>query len=94
MVKTYCENPLLISEFNQLPACRNLEISIVDDKSLDVIMRIKKLLSIFEPMGIDELRYVYIEVVRGTIEDWCTYEVYMKITGERMKAWKKEWRYG
>ena len=94
MVKTYCENPLLISEFNQLPACRNLEISIVDDKSLDVIMRIKKLLSIFEPMGIDELRYVYIEAVRGTIEDWCTYEDYRKITGERMKAWKKEWRYG
>ena len=93
MVKTFCENPLLISEVNQLPASRNLEVTIVDDKSLEVIERIEKLLSSFEPMGFDELRYVYIEAVRGTIEDWCTYEEYRKKTGERMKSWKKEWRY-
>ncbi len=93
MVKTFCENPLLISEINQLPASRNLEVTIVDDKSLEVIERIEKLLSSFEPMGFDELRYVYIEAVRGTIEDWCTYEEYRKKTGERMKSWKKEWRY-
>lgn len=93
MIKTFCENPLLISEVNQLPASRNLEVTIVDDKSLEVIERIEKLLSSFEPMGFDELRYVYIEAVRGTIEDWCTYEEYWKKTGERMKSWKKEWRY-
>lgn len=93
MIKTFCENPLLISEINQLPASRNLEVTIVDDKSLEVIERIEKLLSSFEPMGFDELRYVYIEAVRGTIEDWCTYEEYRKKTGERMKSWKKEWRY-
>ena len=93
MIKTFCENPLLISEVNQLPASRNLEVTIVDDKSLEVIERIEKLLSSFEPMGFDELRYVYIEAVRGTIEDWCTYEEYRKKTGERMKSWKKEWRY-
>lgn len=93
MNKTFCENPLLISEFNQLPASHNLDVTIVDDRSLEVILRIEKLLSVFEPMGVDELRYVYIEAVRGTIEDWCTYEEYRKKTGERMKEWKKEWRY-
>ena len=64
MVKTFCKNPPLISEFNQLPVSHNLEITIVDDKSLEVIVRIEKLLSAFEPMGVDELRYVYIEAVR------------------------------
>ena len=93
MVKTFCENPSFISEFSQLPVSHNLEITIVDDKSLEVILRIEKLLSVFEPMGVDELRYVYIEAVRGRIEDWCTYEEYRKKTGERMKSWKKEWRY-
>ena len=72
MIKTFCENPLLISEFSRLPVSHNLEITIVDDKSLEVILRIEKLLSVFEPMGVDELRYVYIEAVRGRIDDWCT----------------------
>ena len=93
MVKTFCENPSFISEFSQLPVSHNLEITIVDDMSLDVILRIEKLLSVFEPMGVDELRYVYIEAVRGRIDDRCTYEEYRKKTGERMKSWKKEWRY-
>lgn len=92
MVKTFCENPLLISEVNRLPASSNLKVTIVDDKSLEVILRIEKLLSAFEPMGFDELRYVYIEAVRGTIEEWCTYEEYRNKTGKSMKAWKKEWR--
>lgn len=93
MIKTFCENPLLISEFNQLPASHNLEITIVDDKSLEVILRIEKLLSVFEPMGLDELRYVYIEAVRGKIEEWCTYEEYRQEHGGRMKSWKKDWKY-
>ena len=93
MVETFCENPLLISEVNQLPASSNLEVTIVDDKSLVVIERIEKLLSAFEPMGFDELRYVYIEAVRGKIEEWCTYEEYRQEHGGRMKSWKKDWKY-
>lgn len=93
MIKTYCKNPLLTSEFNNLPKTSNLEISIVDDKSLEIIMRIKDLLCAFEPMGYDELRYLYIESVRGEIDDWCTYDEFRRQNGGRMKAWKKEWSY-
>lgn len=93
MVKTFCKNPLLISEFSHLPTSCNLEIAIVDDKSLEVIIRIEKLLSVFEPMCFEELRYVHIEAVRGRIEEWRSYEEYEKAYGRKAKTWKRDWRF-
>lgn len=92
MKKTFCKNPLLISEFSHLPTSSNLEIAIVDDKSLEVIIRIEKLLSVFEPMGFDELRYVYIEAIKGNIEDWCSYDEYRKRYNGSIKEREKEWK--
>ena len=93
MVKTFCENPLLIPEFGQFPASQDLEVAIVDDKSLEVIIRIEKLLSVFEPMGFDDLRFVHIEAVRGRIEDWHSYEEYEKTYGRKAKTWKRDWNF-
>lgn len=74
MVKTYCENPLLISELKHQMDIHSLRTHILDDKSLEVLLRIEQKLSILEPMGCDDCRYLYLEAVRGTFEQWLEIE--------------------
>lgn len=74
MIETFCRNPLLIPELKHPLDIHSMRTHILDDKSLEVLLRIEKKLSIIEPMGSDECRYLYIEAVRGTFEQWLEIE--------------------
>ena len=74
MIGIFCRNPLLIPELKHPLDIHSLRTHILDDKSLEVLLRIEQKLSILEPMGCDECRFLYIEAVRGTFEQWFSLE--------------------
>lgn len=70
MIKTFCRNPLLIPELNQpMEECR-FRTYILDDRSLSVLLRIEQMLQSISPMGSDECRFLYIEAIKGTFQQW------------------------
>ena len=42
----------------------------VDGKSFDLLLEIQKALSVFEPIGDDEARKIWLEIPQGTAEEW------------------------
>lgn len=74
MLETFCRDPLLTPELKHPLVEMDMRTHILDDRSLDVLLRIEKILSVLEPMGSDECRYLYIETVRGTFEQWLDIE--------------------
>lgn len=67
---------------------------IVNDKTVAELIKIKKSLSRLQPMGDDNVRYLWFRVDPGKPEDWGDYEQ-MKAWGdvedydEYMKLWKE-----
>ena len=50
----------------------------VDGESRELMLEIKKALSVFEPVDDDEARVIWLEIPRGTAEEWRDYEESMK----------------
>ena len=46
----------------------------VDGESRELMLEIKKALSVFEPVDDDEARVIWLEIPRGTAEEWRDYE--------------------
>lgn len=46
----------------------------VDGKSFALLLEIQKALSVFEPIGDDEARKIWLEIPRGTAEEWKAYD--------------------
>ena len=46
----------------------------LDDKSFGLLLEIKQALSVFEPIEDDEARKIWIEIPRGTAEEWKAFE--------------------
>lgn len=74
MLKTFCRDPLLTPELKYPLVESGMRSRILDDRSLGVLLRIEKMLSVLQPMGSDDCRYLYIETVRGTFEQWLEIE--------------------
>lgn len=46
----------------------------LDDKSFELLLEIQKVLSVFEPIGDDEVRKIWLEIPRGTAEEWKAFD--------------------
>ena len=46
----------------------------VDGESRELMLEIKKALSLFEPVDDDEVRVIWLEIPRGTAEEWRAYD--------------------
>lgn len=46
----------------------------VDGKSFALLLEIQKALSVFEPIGDDEARKIWLEIPRGTAEEWKAFD--------------------
>ena len=74
MLETFCRDPLLTPELKRPFVVGGIRTRILDDRSLDALLRIEKILCVLEPMGSDSCRYLYIETIRGTFEQWLDIE--------------------
>lgn len=74
MLETFCRDPLLTPELKYPLVESRMHSRILDDRSLDVLLRIEKMLGVLEPLGSDDCRYLYIETLRGTFEQWLEIE--------------------
>ena len=66
-IKTYGPNPLETREIRSLPECDCFNYTVLDEKSCEVMYRIEALMERLAPMGIDNMRSLWIETVRGDI---------------------------
>ena len=46
----------------------------LDDKSFELLLEIQKVLSVFEPIGDDEVRQIWLEIPRGTADEWKAFD--------------------
>lgn len=46
----------------------------LDDKSVGILLDIQKMLSVFEPIDDDEARKIWLEIPRGTAEEWKAFD--------------------
>lgn len=46
----------------------------VDGESFAMLLEIQKVLSVFEPIGDDEARKIWLEISRGTAEEWKAFD--------------------
>ena len=93
-IKTYGPNPLETREIRSLPECDCFNHTVLDEKSCEVMYRIEALMERLAPMGIDNMRSLWIETVRGDITDWMSYEKWKETYCEgrpSKKKWREEW---
>lgn len=89
---TFCKNPLLTREIDRLPDSDCFHHTVLDEKSCEVMYRIESLMEKLAPMGIDNMRYLWIETVRGDINDWMTYEKWSEDEDEPTEEkWREDW---
>lgn len=92
--KTFCANPLLTREIQRHPKSDCFNLTVLDKKSCEVMYRIEALLEKLAPMGIDNMRYLWIETVRGDINDWMSYEQWSEDEDEPTEEkWREDWLY-
>lgn len=68
------KNAIKLIDLWQLPRKEVFQSSVVDDKSLEILMRIEQMMQRLAVMGDDEQRSLWIEVLRGAPEEWRDYE--------------------
>lgn len=90
-METFCTKPLLTAELKHLISESGLRTRILDDRSLEVLLRIENMLIIIEPMGSDDCRYLYIETVRGTFEQWLEIEDVTADSASAMCGLRNDW---
>lgn len=75
-VNTFCEDPLKVRDFRQLP--EGEETILLDEESLEVMYGIQETMRTLEPEGLDDVRTLRIETIgRGKSIVW--YEVTIRI---------------
>ncbi len=67
-------NAIKLIDLWQLPRKEVFQSSVVDDKSLEILMRIEQVMQRLAVIGDDEQRSLWIEVLRGAPEEWREYE--------------------
>ena len=91
-IETFCPNPILTREIGRLPESDCFDHTVVDENSCEVMYRIEALLRKLAPMGMDNMRRLWIETVRGDINDWMTYEKWAEEEDEPTeKKWQEDW---
>ena len=94
--KTFCSNPLHAPMLDNFPDSHHFDAIVVDEKTFEVMLRIEAKMAELAPMGYDELRSVWIETLRGDIEEWYRFEDYRNPDNgieEERRLWKEEWEY-
>ena len=92
IIETFCPCPLLTREISRLPESDCFDHTVVDEKSCEVMYRIEALLGKLAPMGMDNMRRLWIETVRGDINDWKTYETWAEDEAEPTEEkWHEDW---
>ena len=92
--ETFCADPILTREISRLPESDCFNHTVVDEKSCEVMYRIETLLGKLAPMGMDNMRRLWIETVRGDINDWKTYEKWAEDEDEPTEEkWREDWLY-
>ena len=91
MLETFCRDPLLTPELKYPLVESRMHSRILDDRSLDVLLRIEKMLGVLEPMGSDDCRYLYIETLRGTFEQWLEMENETADSATAMCSLRDDW---
>ncbi len=90
--ETFCADPILTREISRLPESDCFNHTVVDEKSCEVMYRIETLLGKLAPMGMDNMRRLWIETVRGDINDWKTYEKWAEDEDEPTEEkWREDW---
>lgn len=75
-IRTFCGQPLrqcdlqLLSQAG-IPDSRTI---LMDKESTAKMLRISEIMKELAPMYTDDTRLLWIEVVRGTPEEWCSFE--------------------
>lgn len=89
---TFCPDSLLTKEIGRLPDCDCFNHTVLDENSCEVMYRIEELMEKLAPMGIDNMRWLWIETVRGDINDWMTYEKWAEDEDEPTEdKWREDW---
>lgn len=89
---TFCHNPLLTRDIERLPDSDCFNHTVLDEKSCEVMYRIEAVMEKLAAMGIDNMRYLWIETVRGDINDWMTYEKWAEDEDEPTEEkWREDW---
>ena len=92
--ETFCADPILTREISRLPESDCFNHTVVDERSCEVMYRIETLLGKLAPMGMDNMRRLWIETVRGDINDWKTYEKWAEDEDEPTEEkWREDWLY-
>lgn len=92
--ETFCADPILTREISRLPESDCFNHTVVDEESCEVMYRIETLLGKLAPMGMDNMRCLWIETVRGDINDWKTYEKWAEDEDEPTEEkWREDWLY-
>lgn len=73
-IKTFCSNPLPAPLLSAIPETNHFDAIVINDKTYDIMLRIEKKMNELPAMGYDGLRKIWIETLRGKIEDWMTFE--------------------
>lgn len=91
-IETFCPNPILTREIGRLPDNDCFNHTVLDEKSCEVMYRIEALLGKLAPMGMDNMRRLWIETVRGDINDWMTYEEWAEDEADPTEErWREDW---
>lgn len=53
---------------------RHFDETHLDEKSFELLLKIQKILSVFEPVDDDEARRIWLEIPRGTAQEWKAFE--------------------
>lgn len=93
MIDTFNDYPLLIPELKKPIGEQSFCAYTLDSKSLDVLFRIEKVLSVLEPMGADECRLLYIEAIRGSFDQWLEMADEAAETDSDIDSLQERWRY-
>ena len=89
--KTFCDNPLHMSEFPRRRGS-SFDIIVLDDRCTEILFRIERTIRRLSPIGDDEQRILWVELVRGDIEEWCPYRNFVPEYGRKSKKlWREEW---
>ncbi len=97
MKSTFCPNPLFIGDFkrflDEFDYSEGFDPLILDEDNLQQFYRLEYLMQNLQVQGVDNYRSIWVEVCRGSIVEWCTFEQYQENgQGKTRTQWRRDWR--
>ena len=91
-IMTFCSNPLPAPLLSAIPETNHFDAIVADERTCDIMLRIEKKMNELPAMGYDGLRKIWIETLRGKIEDWMTFEEFNEDGGWTHEDYVSNWK--